>query len=248
MNELVVNGPPKSLVVRGIEESEQVKMAMAASMSTGLTIASREDMEQAGDSLRILKRGLSAVETMLREAFRPLKEIERLTRDSYRARYSDPMEAAAKRLDAAMRQWDRAEQQRAREEQIRAQREAEAAAAAARQAQESGAFADDEDVLAPAEVPIERPEAVVRGAVSTTSKVRRVEAVALVDPQAAAAEWGAEVVALNARIAVERYAAKMKLGLLDFPPDEVDGVAGGVVVGGVRFVTRTSFSSHGRGA
>lgn len=234
--------PIRPVKVEAIDNSEQVKTALgvATTVETGFSIKSREDMEQAADSARITKRGISTIENALTETFRKVKEIERLTRGQY-APMLARLKAAVGRINTERERWDRQEQRRIRDEQERAQREANAAAEAAMRAAESGAVADDDEPLAPAEVPIETTETAVRGALATSTRIRRVKAVELVDPIAAAAAWGAEVVTLDPRIAKERYDAKMKLGLLEFPPD------GGAVIGGVRFVTESTFSDRARG-
>jgi hypothetical protein len=239
----VQGGIPKLL--EPVLGSEQVKtsVSIARTVLDGFKIESREDMEQAGDSARIIKRGLQAVADGLRDAFAPVKDLERQARDRCRAEATDRLDAALRLIDSERTRWSAVEQRRAREAAIAEQQEADRAAQAATAARESGALADDEEAPPAAQVVVHQPERTVRGAVATTAQVRKVEAVELLDPAAAAEQWGPEVVTLNARLAAEKYAAKVKLGLLLPPPDGAQNH----VVGGVRFVTKVTFSDRARG-
>jgi hypothetical protein len=239
MTELV-KAAPAPIAVRSIDDDQNIRtaLAVATAVEAGLRIASREDAEQAGDGLRIVRVALRSIEEWLREAFRPLKDVERMTRDKY-APTQARLKAASDRVAAEMARWEREEQARVRAEQERAQREAEAAARAAQEAAASGAFTDDEEAPSAAQVIIPKPEAAVRGAVATISWVRRVKAMEIVDPVAVATHW-AHLLKLDSAAAVAEYGVLMRRGTHDYPPD------GGAVVGGIRFVTERTAQSRGR--
>lgn len=236
-----------NLAVPAIDTSDTLKtaLAVATSVETGFAIKSREDRDQANDSAIILKRGIKTIEDALTEADRPVKRAMEARRAQY-APTLQRLKTALSQTDNERGKWDRAEAQRIREEAVRAQRAAEEAARAA--AEENATRTDDEDELPPAQVPVPQVERTTRGALATSSAIRKVKAVELIDAGKAQDEWGADVVTLAARVAVEKYNAKMKLGLLPFPPDEAQvGQNGGVVIGGIRFVTGQTYSDRGSG-
>lgn len=234
---------PDDLAV-AVLKSKQVESSLSVALAVldGFKIASREDMEQAGDSARLIKRGVAALTDELRDAFQPFKAFEAQVRGMVEIRAGAKLKAALERIDAERRRWALEEARLAREQAIREQAEADAAARAAREAATSGTFADDEEAPPAAQAVTHLPERTVRGAVATTAQVRKVEAVELVNPTEAAEAWGAEIVTLNARMAGQRYMDKVKAGLLLLPPDGAEHV-----VGGVKFVTRISFSDRARG-
>lgn len=236
-------GLPTAIAIKTIDESEQLKTAlsMAIMVETGFAIRCPEDMEQAGDTLRLAKSGVRVITDGLREAFARVNDIERCTRDFYgvtKARLAN----AVQRVQDEMGRWDRAERQRIFEAQAIAQRQAEEAAKIARDAQEQAAmFGADvaEEVPPAAQVIIPQAETTVRGAISTTAKTRTIVAVEIVDPIACAREMP-EALELNAAVAKRAYLGWMDRGLRDYPPD------GGCIVAGVRYVTQTGFSSRER--
>ena len=221
---------PKADAVQAIAESEQVRTANAVltSVQTGFKIASREDNEQAADSLNILKRTINYVADGLTEVFRPDKALEKSLRQLL-----EPSIAGWKRgavvVDGEMTRWRRAEEARIREEQVRAQREADAAAKAAAEA--AALLMDDEEAPPPVQVVVPRQETITRGAVGKAHLLRRTEAVEIVDAVAVARacpQW----LLLDKAAAKATFDTLVSRGVVE-PPPEGDGV----VIEGVRFRT-----------
>lgn len=238
------------LAVPAIDASETVQTALGVAMSVtaGFSIKTQEDREQANDTAIIVKRGIKTIEDALTEADRPIKRAM----EARRMNYADKLvrlKTALSVADSERGRWDREEAVRVRKEAERAQAAADAAAKAAAEA--NAALMDGEEPLPAAQVVVPQVQRTTRGALATSSSVRRVRAVALEDAQKAAEEWGLEIVSLNERVANERYNAKMKLGLLAYPPDldpARPAETQGVVVGGVRYVSEVGYSDRRSGA
>lgn len=230
----VLEGRVSNVVVR-IEESAVIlnAKAVATQVETGFVIKTPEDMQQAADSAVLLKRGEKLIEDELREAFAEVKRFERTVRDQFvttTLRFKRAME----KIDSARHAFRRQEEARIREEQRRAQAESEAAAQAAAQAAEAGQMMDDEAPPA-AQVVAPKVETISRGAIGKSVETRRVVVAEIVDPVKVAQEWG-HLVSVDTKGALAEYAVLMRRGTADFPGEA------GVVVNGVKFVTKVGFS------
>lgn len=227
--------------VEAIETSDTLKTAegVATTVETGFSIRCDEDREQAGDTLMLLKRGAKVIEDGLRDAFAPFKATEKATRDSLAPRKLR-LEQAAARTEGEMRRYDREKAERIRREAAEAQARLDAAAKAA--AEQATAAAPDEEALPAAQVVVPVAERTVRGALSTTTEKRYVVCLGLADPVAAAREMPEALMADTAK-AEAMYRGWMARDVKGWPAGED---AGGTVVAGFRFATRSSYQSRRR--
>jgi len=227
-----------SLMVR-LAEHEKVKAGAAAAtvIEAGCVIETPEAMEEASDQARILKQSLNAIEEELRDSFRPLRDMERKIRDRV-APLQARLKAAIDKLDRERKRHDRVAQEKARELQRQQQEEANRAAAEARAAAAASAEVDEEPLPA-AQVPVEMPERTTRGATATTARVRKVVAKEIKDPVAVARQWP-HLLKLDTAAAKAEYDILIRRGTAEHPPE------GGIVMGGILFVTETTFSDRAR--
>jgi len=207
---------------QGVQSSLRIASAV---LKDGFKIANREEFERSADTYSLLKRGIASVTESLTEAFRPIKTREKQVRGIVKLKVLDPLEQAVAVVDLEVSRFRRAEELRAREEEIAAQHAANEAAKVE--------VPDGEEAPSPVQVVVQRAPQIARGVVGKLHVMRRVRAVELVDVQTALASWP-EVVGLNVEVAKERYDALMKQGIATYPPE------GGIIVGGVRFITETT--------
>lgn len=202
--------------------SARIADGVLVSVETGFSISCREDREQASDTLAILRRTSKSAKERLTEVFRPMKAFEKSFRDEVGVKIA-AWDAGAAAVEAEMRRWDAAEERRRRDE------------AAAQQAAINESHVGGDGLL-PAQVVVKPQANLVSGAVGKDHKMRTIEAVELVDAMQAAREWP-HLLELSKQAAKAEYEALVKKGLADLPGEA------GVVMGGIRFVTKTTYVS-----
>ena len=244
MNEQMVKSNPTEAAVAAILDSEQAKTAdgVLVSVTTGYKIATVEDRQQASDTLAILRRSARDAEAKLTDALRKPKAW--LAALSAKVKESvTRWESGAHTVEREMRRWDAEAERQRKLAEAEAQRQANLAAQAA--AAEAATRTDEEEALPAPQVTIPQAQNTVRGAVGRDSKTRRLEALEIVDAVAAAQSWP-HLLTLDKAGAKAEFDVLLRRGTAEAPPDFDDtrpSDGQGVVVGGIRFVTRVGYTS-----
>lgn len=201
-------------------------VSVAKFVLDGFSIKSDDEFNEAADSLSLMRRAAVDTADALREAWRPIKEMERNMRDSFAPDLA-VIDQATLVVRKEMERWRASQAEAAAKEAARRQAEADAAA-------------DPSGDAPPAQVVVAKPGTTAKGATAIAYQQRRVRAVEVVDVSAVLASQWSGMVSVDLHKATAAFADLVRRGVVDYPAEN------GTVVNGILFRTSVATVSARR--